>query len=77
MKSTELYLDPELDKKFGILQKGFISQYEQVFNDRLAPHSVVIIPSLTLDQQILSKIKGHFFYEERLLCLLIDRKSVV
>jgi hypothetical protein len=61
----------EEDTNFALLQKGFIKQYENVFSDKLAPHSVVIIPSLTLDPQILSKIKGHFYYEERMLCLLM------
>jgi hypothetical protein len=37
----------------------------------MKPRTVVVIPSLTLDQEILSKVKGHFYYEERLLCLLM------
>jgi hypothetical protein len=32
---------------------------------------VVIVPSLTLDQEILSKVEGIVHYEERLLCLLM------
>ena len=36
-----------------------------------AAKSVVIIPSITLDQEILAKISGHVYYEERLLCLLM------
>ena len=42
-----------------------------MFPDKLAAKSVVIIPSITLDQEILSKISGHVHYEERLLCLLM------
>ena len=53
------------------MQESFIQQYIDVFSDSLAPHSIVVIPSLTLDQQILAKIKGHYYYEERLLCLLM------
>ena len=41
------------------------------FPDKLAPKTVVILPSLTLDQEILSKVKGVVHYEERLLCLLM------
>lgn len=48
-----------------------MEQYSRIFHDDLAPRSVVVIPSLTLDSQILSKIKGHFYYEERMLCMLM------
>ena len=53
------------------LQHKFSAQFQQVFPDRLAQKTVVIIPSLTLDKEILSKVKGHIYYEERLLCLLM------
>ncbi|MDQ3846639.1 MAG: hypothetical protein M3342_21900, partial [Bacteroidota bacterium] len=33
--------------------------------------TVIIIPSLTLDQEILEKISGINYYEERMLCLLM------
>ena len=59
------------DQIFQDLQQKFIHQYASIFNDTLAPRSVVVIPSLTLDSQILSKIKGHFYYEERMLCMLM------
>ncbi|MEP6583942.1 MAG: peptide ligase PGM1-related protein [Ginsengibacter sp.] len=53
------------------LQKSLRQQFENIFPDKLAPRTVVIIPSFSLDEEILSKIKGHTFYEERLLCLLM------
>lgn len=56
---------------FQQLQKGFSKQFETVFPDKLAPRTVVILPSLTLDPDILSKIKGSVYYEERMLCLLM------
>lgn len=56
---------------FQSIQAGFCSQYESSFPDPMAPKTVVIIPSLTLDQDILSKIRGHIYYEERMLCLLM------
>ena len=56
---------------FRHLQENFMPQFENAFPDPLAYKSVVIIPSLTLDQQILSKIEGIVHYEERLLCLLM------
>jgi hypothetical protein len=56
---------------FYKLQEVMKKQYEQVFPDKLAERTVVIIPSLTLDVEILSKIKGAVHYEERLLCMLM------
>jgi hypothetical protein len=56
---------------FRKIQHSFPKQFRKVFPDKLAAKSVVIIPSITLDQQILCKISGHVHYEERLLCLLM------
>ncbi|HWH63387.1 MAG TPA: ATP-grasp domain-containing protein [Ginsengibacter sp.] len=61
---------PEINK-FKQLQEGFPAQYKSVFPDRMANKTVVIIPSLTLDQEILAKVDGVIHYEERLLCLLM------
>jgi len=55
---------------FREIQEKFKDQFEKAFPDKLAPKAVVIIPSLTLDQEILSKVKGVVHYEERLLCML-------
>ncbi len=57
--------------EFKQLQEQFPFQYETFFPDRMAAKTVVIIPSLTLDQEILAKIDGVIHYEERLLCLLM------
>ncbi len=56
---------------FETLQREFVYQYDSVFPDKLASKTVVIIPSLTLDMEILSTIKGHVHYEERMLCMLM------
>lgn len=56
---------------FNELQHRFTEQYHTVFPDKLAPRTVVILPSLSLDQEILSKVKGAPHYEERMLCLLM------
>jgi len=56
---------------FNEIQQAMKTQYEQIFPDKLAERTVVIIPSLTLDIEILSKVKGAVHYEERLLCLLM------
>lgn len=67
---------PDLNSKeeqalFEKIQEGIVHQYEKIFPDNLAERTVVIVPSLTLDMEILSKIKGSIHYEERLLCLLM------
>lgn len=59
------------DQSFENLQSRFVSLYQKVFEDHLAQKTIVVIPSLTLDHEILSKIKGHFYYEERMLCMLM------
>ena len=41
------------------------------FGDRAAEQTVLIIPSLSLDPEVLAKVSGIHHYEERLLCLLI------
>ncbi|MBD0295525.1 MAG: carboxylate-amine ligase [Flavisolibacter sp.] len=58
-------------KRFKKLQENFIAQFESAFPDKMAPKTVIIIPSLTLDQEILEKIHGINYYEERMLCLLM------
>ncbi|MEO6820024.1 MAG: carboxylate-amine ligase, partial [Ginsengibacter sp.] len=58
-------------RNFKELQKKFVEQYESFFPDRFAKKAVVIIPSLSLDPEILSKIDGVNFYEERMLCMLM------
>src|ERR1700682_1771632 len=39
------------------------------------PHTSVVVPSLTLDQDELTKLEGASFYEERLLFLLIRLRN--
>lgn len=57
--------------QFEKIQQGFCNQFELFFPDNLAPKTIVVIPSLTLDQEVLSKVTGAIHYEERLLCLLM------
>ncbi|GAB2821501.1 peptide ligase PGM1-related protein [Ferruginibacter profundus] len=58
-------------QQFEKIQKGFSNQFELFFPDNLASKTIVVIPSLTLDQQVLTRITGALYYEERLLCLLM------
>ena len=62
---------PEESRLFTQMQFEFKEQFEKVFPDKLAPRTVVIMPSLSLDADILSKVKGAPYYEERMLCLLM------
>ena len=61
----------EEKKIFKSLQQELTFQFQHVFPDRLASKTVVIVPSMTLDREILAKVKGHVYYEERMLCLLM------
>src|SRR6187431_3137621 len=56
---------------FKELQNRLSSHFDVILSDRMAPCTVVVIPSLSMDQEILSKISGINHYEERLLCMLL------
>lgn len=61
----------EESELFRRLQEKFKEQFEKAFPDKLAQKAVIVLPSFTLDQEILSKVKGVVHYEERLLCMLM------
>jgi len=56
---------------FAALQARLRPIYEDVFFDDTAERTIVVVPSLSLDQDVLAKISGAHHYEERLLCLLL------
>jgi len=58
-------------QQFASIQQSLSYQFEVLFPDKLAPKTIVVIPSLSLDMNVLSKVKGAIYYEERLLCLLM------
>ena len=60
---------PEV-RSFRDLQ-GRLPQVFQSFSAPEAPRTVLIVPSLSLDQEVLAKISGVHHYEERMLCLLL------
>ncbi len=66
-----LHMDPISDTQFKLLQQRFNETYKDIFQNKLAEKTVVIIPSLTLDAEMLNTIKGSVHYEERLLCMLM------
>ena len=53
------------------LQERFARSFRDSNDDRNAPRTVVIVPSLTLDQEVLARISGVHHYEERQLCMLL------
>lgn len=56
---------------FATLQQTFPAMYREVFADPKAPRTVVVVPSMSLDERELAKIPGVMHYEERMLCLLM------
>ena len=62
---------PASDQAFNELQKRITTNFQNNYMDDLVEKTVVIVPSLTLDREILKTIKGAVHYEERLLCMLM------
>ena len=55
---------------FAQLQARLISMFNG-FSDQDTPRTVVIVPSLTMDREVLANISGAHHYEERMLCYLM------
>ncbi len=64
-------IDSDGSRRFQELQAQLTSQFKRVFPHSLMPRTVVVIPSLSLDAEELTKISGAYYYEERMLCLLM------
>ena len=61
----------ETDSAFTKLQQRFTMHFQEIFLNDMAEKTVVIIPSLTLDSEMLKTVKGIIHYEERMLCMLM------
>src|SRR3954452_204828 len=61
---------PQELEAFRRLQARLPGLFRDVFADPGAPRTVVVVPSLSLDQQVMARIAGVHHYEERMLCLL-------
>ena len=57
--------------RFDALQADLVRQFETIFADPHGARTVLILPSLSLDQQVMAKVSGVTHYEERMLCLLL------
>ncbi len=69
--STTAVKDTEAMRRFDELQKQLVWQYREIFPDPKAPRTVVVVPSLSIDAEVLAKISGVQHYEERMLCMLM------
>ncbi len=58
-------------ESFQHLQKRLALLWEKVFPDPREPRSIVVIPSLSMDSEVLSRISGVHHYEERMLFMLM------
>jgi PGM1 C-terminal domain len=56
---------------FRALRDRLAGLFETVFPDPLHPRTVLIVPSLSLDPDVLARVSGVHHYEERMLCLLM------
>lgn len=61
----------EEDVAYARIQARFPEIYRDIFSDPKAPRTVVVVPSMSLDERELTKIEGVIHYEERMLCLLM------
>ncbi|MCB9488458.1 MAG: carboxylate-amine ligase [Deltaproteobacteria bacterium] len=72
LKSPQKIQTPDHElKKFVELQAGFGETYGRLMADPNAPRTVLVVPSLSLDEDVLQKISGVLHYEERMLCMLM------
>ncbi len=56
--------------EFARLQARLPGMFRRIFSDRDAPRTIVVLPSLSLDPDVLGKIAGIHHYEERMLGML-------
>ena len=56
---------------FEKLQELLPAQFRRIFADHRLPRTILVIPSLSLDSDVLARISGVHHYEERMLCLLL------
>jgi hypothetical protein len=57
--------------EFARLQARLPTLFGPVFADRLAPRTIVVVPGLSVDQELLARIEGLPHYEERQLTMLM------
>ena len=61
----------QVRKRYAALQSRLKSLFQRIKDDTLAPRTVVVVPSLSLDPQVLATIGAASHYEERMLSMLM------
>ena len=56
---------------FAQLQSTLPALFEKIVPDRTAPRTIVVVPSLSVDQDVVAGIAGLHHYEERMLGMLM------
>ncbi len=56
---------------FVQLQSTLPALFDKIIPDRTAPRTIVVVPSMSVDQDVLSSISGAHHYEERMLGMLM------
>ncbi len=59
-----------VENPFEGMRKQLGDLHRRVFTDDMAPRTVIVVPSLSLDAGELTKIQGVNHYEQRMLCTL-------
>ena len=65
----------EKNAEFAKLQEELLPIWESVRGNDTFSHTSLIVPSLSVDQEELSKVQGASFYEERLMFALIRLRN--
>jgi len=68
-------MQPDTSDEFGRLQQKLLPIWTSIREDDSFAHTSLIIPSLSVDQEELSKVQGASFYEERLMFALIRLRN--
>jgi hypothetical protein len=68
-------MPPETHDEFSRLQEQLLPIWNSIRLDDTFEHTSLIVPSLSVDQEELSKVQGASFYEERLLFALIRLRN--
>ncbi len=63
--------EAKIRRRFKAFNAHLLDLYEEILPYRHTPRTVIVVPSLTLDQEVLAKIPGINFYEQRLLYYLM------
>ena len=68
-------MQPDSNEAFTRLQEKLLPIWNSIREDDNFAHTSLIIPSLSVDQEELSKVQGASFYEERLMFALIRLRN--